>query len=152
MKAAVLGLAALGLAASGVAVVAARAGEAPTDLGQQVYSTICQGCHMAQGEGAIGAGTYPKLAGNPRMVSWQYVALTVLQGRRGMPSFGVPNTASGMGTAQAFGTVNLTDEEIAAVVNYVRTHFGNDYTRDKATARDVAELPHPGSKGSGRAG
>lgn len=152
MKAAVLGLAALGVAAAGVAMVAARAGEAPApDLGQQVYASICQGCHMAQGEGAIGAGEYPKLAGNPRLVSWQYVALTVLQGRRGMPSFGVPNTASGMGTALAFGSVNLSDEEVAAVVNYVRSHFGNDY-KDKATPKEVQALPHPGQKGSGRAG
>jgi hypothetical protein len=35
---------------------------------------------------------------------------------------------------------SLTDEQIAAVVNYVRTHFGNDF-KDPTTAKEVAELP-----------
>lgn len=149
MKAAVLGLVALGAAASGVTVLSASAAEgASDDVGQRLYATICQGCHMTQGEGAVGAGTYPALASNPRLVSWQYVALTVLQGRRGMPAFGMPHAADG---AAAFGRANLTDEEIAAVVNYVRTHFGNSY-QDKATAAEVKALPHPGQKGTGRAG
>ena len=30
----------------------------------------------------------------------------------------------------------LDDEQVAAVVNYVRTHFGNDY-RDNVSAADV---------------
>ena len=30
----------------------------------------------------------------------------------------------------------MTDDQVAAVVNYVRTHFGNDY-RDAVTAADV---------------
>ena len=33
--------------------------------GAQIYSQICQGCHMPAGEGAVGAGHYPKLAGDP---------------------------------------------------------------------------------------
>ena len=132
-----------------LAVPATRAADAPqVDLGEQVYTRICQGCHMANGEGATGAGTYPKLAGNPRLVAWQYAAITVLQGRNGMPAFGGiadvdPALLKMMGA--------LTDEQIAAVVNYVRTHFGNSY-KDKATASDIKALPHPGGKGSGRAG
>jgi len=128
---------------------AARAADAPpTDLGEQVYTRICQGCHMANGEGATGAGTYPKLAGNPRLVAWQYAAITVLQGRNGMPAFGGiadvdPSLLRMMGA--------LTDEQIAAVVNYVRTHFGNSF-KDKASASEVKALPHPGGKGAGHAG
>lgn len=126
-----------------------RAADAPTsDLGEQVYTRICQGCHMANGEGATGAGTYPKLAGNPRLVAWQYAAITVLQGRNGMPPFGGiadvdPSLLKMMGA--------LTDEQIAAVVNYVRTHFGNSF-KDKASASEVKALPHPGGKGAGHAG
>lgn len=105
----------------------------------EIYSHICQGCHMPQGQGAIGAGHYPKLAGNPRLASWQYVALTLLQGRDGMPPFGLPADQ-----VEELRTVHLSDAQIADVVNYVRSHFGNAYT-DKVSAGQVAALPHPGS-------
>jgi mono/diheme cytochrome c family protein len=42
-----------------------------------------------------------------------------------------------------FGVVHLSDAQVADVVNYVRSHFGNAY-KDRVTARDVAKLPHPG--------
>ena len=32
----------------------------------------------------------------------------------------------------------MSDEQVAAVVNYVRTKFGNNYT-DAVTAQDVAD-------------
>jgi mono/diheme cytochrome c family protein len=105
--------------------------------GMQVYQHLCQGCHMADAQGAVGAGHYPKLAGNPALLSWQYVALTVLKGKNGMPAFGAPISKS-----TEFGSITLDDAQIAAVVNYVRSHFGNQW-RDKATATEVAALPHP---------
>ena len=109
----------------------------PGGDGEDIYSHICQGCHMPQGQGASGAGHYPKLAGDPALVSWQFVALTVLGGRNGMPPFGLPPGAE----PDRFA-VQLNDAQIAAVVNYVRTHFGNHY-KEKATAAEVARLPHP---------
>jgi mono/diheme cytochrome c family protein len=106
--------------------------------GAEIYGHICQACHMPQAQGAVGAGHYPKLAGDPALVSWQYVALTVLNGKNGMPGFGV--------TPQhfefPFGAVHLSDAQVAEVVNYVRSHFGNTY-KDKVTAAQVAALPHP---------
>ena len=105
--------------------------------GEEIYSQICQGCHMPQGQGAIGAGHYPKLAGNERLASWQYAALTVLGGRDGMPPFGLPADQ-----VREIRTVHLSDAQIADVVNYVRSHFGNAY-KDKVTAGQVAQLPHP---------
>jgi mono/diheme cytochrome c family protein len=105
--------------------------------GAEIYTHICQGCHMPQGQGAIGAGHYPKLAGNPALASWQFVALTVLGGRNGMPPFGLPADR-----AQELRTVHLSDAQVADVVNYVRTHFGNTY-QDEVTASHVATLPHP---------
>ncbi|MFL6576827.1 MAG: c-type cytochrome [Povalibacter sp.] len=107
--------------------------------GENVYSTICQGCHMPGGSGAEGAGHYPKLAGNPAFVSWEYIAITVLNGRNGMPPFGLAANAG-----PRFGSAQLSDAQIAEVVNYVRTHFGNKYP-SKVTAKDVAALPHPGA-------
>ena len=106
--------------------------------GAEVYGTICQGCHMPNGQGAEGAGHYPKLAGNVNFVSWQFIALTVLNGRNGMPPFGLQGT-----DVRQLRTAQLSDAQIADVVNYVRTHFGNNYA-SKVTAKDVATLTHPG--------
>jgi mono/diheme cytochrome c family protein len=106
--------------------------------GADIYGHICQGCHMPQGQGAVGAGHYPKLAGNPALVSWQYVALIVLAGKNGMPAFGVPANQF------IFGAVHLSDAQVAEVVNYVRSHFGNK-GKGGVTADQVAALPHPGN-------
>jgi mono/diheme cytochrome c family protein len=105
--------------------------------GEDIYSRICQGCHMAHGEGAVGAGRYPKLAGDSTLASWRYVALTVLQGRNNMPAFSAP-----LQLVWDSPTLHLSDAQVADVVNYVRSHFGNNY-KERVTADDVARLPHP---------
>jgi mono/diheme cytochrome c family protein len=79
--------------------------------GEALYADICQGCHMPEGVGAVGAGAYPALARNPKLATAGYPLFLVIHGRKGMPPFG--NL--------------LTDQQVAAVVNYVRTHFGNDF-------------------------
>jgi mono/diheme cytochrome c family protein len=112
-----------------------------TTKGAEVYSHVCQGCHMPTAEGAVGAGAYPKLASNPALASWQYIAITVLNGRKAMPPFGTPPGASMRG----FRAALLTDAQVADVVNYVRSHFGNRY-KGKVTAEQVAQLPHPRSE------
>jgi len=105
--------------------------------GEDIYSHICQGCHMPHGEGAIGAGHYPKLAASAALVSWQYVALTVIGGRNGMPAFGAQSSL-----VWDAPTVHLSDAQVADVVNYVRSHFGNRY-KERVSAAQVAQLPHP---------
>jgi mono/diheme cytochrome c family protein len=106
--------------------------------GEDIYRHICQGCHMPQGEGAIGAGHYPKLAGDPALASWQYAALMVLNGRDNMPAFGAASDLVWDGP-----TVHLSDAQVADVVNYVRSHFGNRF-KDHTTEAEVAKLPHSG--------
>jgi len=88
--------------------------------GEELFSNVCQGCHMPGGTGATGAGSYPSLAGNRNLESSGYPIYVVVNGRRGMPPFGEM----------------MTDDQIAAVVNYLRTHFGNSY-EDRVTAKDV---------------
>jgi mono/diheme cytochrome c family protein len=79
--------------------------------GESLYKAICQGCHMPDGKGAQGAGAYPALAGNANLASALYPAVLVLNGRRAMPPF----------------RAMLSDEQIAEVSNYVRTHLGNNF-------------------------
>jgi mono/diheme cytochrome c family protein len=88
--------------------------------GEQLFSSVCRGCHMSDGKGATGAGTYPSLAGNRNLEAGGYPIDVVVNGRRGMPPFGSM----------------LSNDQVAAVVNYLRTHFGNSY-RDGVTADDV---------------
>jgi mono/diheme cytochrome c family protein len=114
---------------------AQSAGTPDSTNGEQIYTHICQGCHMPDGQGAVGAGYYPTFAGNPNIASAQYMALTVLFGRRNMPSF-VEGGASGN---ELWFSVALNDEQVANVVNYIRSHFGNTYT-DTLTAADVKAL------------
>jgi mono/diheme cytochrome c family protein len=114
------------------ALSAAPGGGAST--GKQVYERICQGCHMPDAKGATGAGKYPALAGDPALASRQFMALTLINGRRNMPAFSAKH-AFGFGGPGA----SLTTAEIAAVINYVRTNFGNHFT-DAITPEEVAAL------------
>ncbi len=130
---------ALALAAPGAALRADDAGilngaVLDTTDGGQIYAEICQGCHMSGAQGAIGAGHFPALAKDATLASRQYMALTVLRGRRNMPAFGA-KYAIGFGGPAA----TLTEEQIASVVNYVRSHFGNHYT-DLITAAEIRAL------------
>jgi mono/diheme cytochrome c family protein len=100
--------------------------------GQEIYEHICQGCHMPDGAGAVGAGRYPALAKNRNLASRQFMAVTLLLGRRNMPAFGAKHAIAFIGRP-----VTLSDVQIAAVINYVRTHFGNHYT-DAITAAEIA--------------
>lgn len=88
--------------------------------GAQIYQAICQGCHMVQGQGAKGAGFYPPLASNPKLAAGAYPVGVVMNGLHGMPSF----------------AGRLSDAQVAEVVNYVRTSFGNHF-EDKVSASDV---------------
>jgi len=127
MKTLSLTLCAFGLAA-GVALADQSGGEKlrpgmlATTSGQEIYQQICQGCHMPDGKGAIGAGRYPALAGDPALASPDFVALTLLTGRRNMPMFGNPVQPDAF-----FVPARLDDVQIAAVANFVRTGFGNRF-------------------------
>lgn len=88
--------------------------------GEALYANVCQACHMAKGEGAVGAGRYPALAKNQNLAASGYVLYVVLNGQKAMPPF----------------ARMMNDDQVAAVVNYVRTNFGNSYA-DPVTAADV---------------
>ncbi len=102
--------------------------------GAEIYAQICQGCHMADGRGAQGGGSYPALAGNPTLASADYTAATILFGRRNMPAFAgpVPQTTW-------FPPTWLSDAQVAAVVNHIRNGFGNQW-QDTISAEQVKAL------------
>ncbi|MGA9333848.1 MAG: cytochrome c [Rudaea sp.] len=111
--------------------------------GEQIYRHVCQGCHMPDAHGATGAGSYPALANDPHLASPQFMAAVILNGRRNMPSFLPRPDLHGF---EATVRLGLDDAQIADVVNYVRSHFGNHYD-DKLGAADVAAL-HASNKES----
>jgi len=88
---------------------------------------------MPDAKGASGAGAYPSLAANKRLVSSAYPAIIVLRGHKAMPPFGP----------------NLSDGQIADVINYLRTHFGNACT-DSITPGTVKALSEARPKPSGQ--
>src|SRR3979409_2423384 len=55
--------------------------------GEVIYRTVCQGCHMPEGQSAAGAGEYPALAKNPRLEASGYLAYIVVNGSKAMPPF-----------------------------------------------------------------
>jgi len=92
----------------------------PYQGGEAIYKGVCQGCHMPDAKGAVGAGAYPALAKDENLETASYPITVVLKGQKAMPFFGM----------------QLNDQQVADVVNYVRTHFGNKY-RDKVKPEDV---------------
>jgi mono/diheme cytochrome c family protein len=98
----------------------ARPGDYSFQGGAAVYSHVCQACHMADAKGAVGAGAYPALASNPKLAEAGYPVAVVLHGQKAMMPLG--NL--------------LTDQQVADVVNYIRTNFGNRY-KGAVSAVDV---------------
>lgn len=94
--------------------------------GEALYKGICQGCHMPDAMGAKGAGAYPALAGNKRLGAKVYPALVIVRGQKAMPEFGS----------------SFSDEQVANVVNYIRSHFGNSFA-DTATPDEVKAVRGP---------
>lgn len=98
----------------------ARGGAFMIQGGKAIYEGVCQGCHMPGATGAVGAGMYPALAGNAKLEVAGYPLGVIIHGQKAMPPLGP----------------YFSDAQIADVVNYIRTSFGNHYT-DKVTPADV---------------
>ncbi len=122
-------LTALVLCAAVVGLAACSEGEAPENespearlmaLGRQTYRRTCITCHQADGRGI--PGTYPPL----RETAWTEgdpgrLIRLVLDGMHG------PIEVKGKTYDQIMTPLGyLTDEQIAAVLTFVRQHFGNE--------------------------
>jgi cytochrome c6 len=101
-------LSTLTLAAATAALLAGPAPAAPMPDGASTFAQNCSACHQLTGKGVPGA--FPALAGNSFVQGPpDKVALTLLNGRGGMPSF----------------RNDLTDAQIASAISYVRSAWGN---------------------------
>ncbi|NBZ96028.1 MAG: cytochrome c [Proteobacteria bacterium] len=105
----------------------AQASAAPVDpkvVGKRLYSQNCVVCHQATGQGV--AGQFPPLAGS----EWvngsdkhgeNHLVLLMLHGHQG------PMTVMGGNYNNAMPQwKQLTDDQIAAVLTYIRSDWGNN--------------------------
>jgi mono/diheme cytochrome c family protein len=114
----------------------ASSGPGGPDRGAKVYGTHCASCHQRDGQGV--GQTQPALAGSAtasgdpgKLIAW------VLFGVR--PDTNRP-TRSIAAMPQFYW---LGDEDLAAVLTHVRTHFGN--TAAPITAAEVAAVRAAGA-------
>jgi mono/diheme cytochrome c family protein len=89
--------------------------------GVDLFDNVCAACHQPDAKGAVGAAAYPPLAADKKLASADFVLTALFKGLRGMPPLGDM----------------MTDGQVADVVNYVRTHFGNSYA-DAVSASQAA--------------
>lgn len=102
-----------------LAAAAFSAGSAlAVEEGPTLFAQNCAACHQAKGEGVEGA--FPPLAGNKFVQGDpKGPAYVLTHGRGGMPNF----------------SDDLDDKQIAEILTYVRTSWGN-----KATPMDAAAV------------
>lgn len=97
--------------------------------GREIFSQQCIACHQPDGKGV--PGNFPPLAGNPDLfLARDFPPRVVLFGMSGKIKVLGQEIDGAM---PPLGAV-LKDDEIAAVINYVRGAFGNDKLRPKDTA------------------
>ena len=103
----------------------------PMVLGEQVY-TNCAPCHQADGQGVVGA--FPPLTDNARVQGDpRPFAALLIDGLHG------PLEVDGVAYDEVMpGWGQLQDQELAAVMTYVRQSFGND--ADPVDADLVAQV------------
>ena len=97
--------------------------------GKQIFEGTCASCHGWSGVGVL--TSYATLTGNRAVNDSSAINLAqiVLTGER--------RTTDGTSLMPAFGAA-YSDNEIAAVANYVTARFGT--TPSRLTARDIAEI------------
>src|ERR1700744_2376606 len=101
----------------------AQTGAGSTDAGSKVYATNCAACHQAGGTGM--AGAFPPLAGHvPDLLKptdgRNYIEKVLLYGLEGAINVNGNEYAGSMPPWNA-----LSDDDIAAVLNYVSTGWDN---------------------------
>lgn len=107
--------------------------------GEQVYTQVCVTCHQANGEGMT--GVYPPLAGSDWMTKSNDTLIKIvlhgLMGQIEVKGIEYNNVMSPWGSA-------LDDEEIANVLTYVRSSWGNTGSSVKAEEVKAIRIANKG--------
>ena len=122
MKSPVYVLAAGSLALLGLSLFHnGTAAAAASPDGKAIFQAKCSGCHAANGQGS---GPFPPLAGNPQVAGADTATIIniVLNGHSGPL---VVNGKTYSGSMPAWRTV-LSNAEVASVLSYVRSSWGNN--------------------------
>ncbi|HEX6052819.1 MAG TPA: cytochrome c [Gemmatimonadaceae bacterium] len=102
--------------------------------GEQLYQR-CMTCHQANGQGS--PGVFPPLAGSEYATAAN-VAVPIRIVIRGMQGPIIVKGGKYDGLMPAYGVgIEMSDEEVAAVLTYVRQSWGN--TASAVTSQDVAK-------------
>jgi mono/diheme cytochrome c family protein len=110
----------MALAISGIVGAQLWNNDSSGGLGAKIYNEKCAGCHVNMGRGA--PDLFPPLAGDPVVTATDPLdhIRTVLFGKSGTTIGGVTYAVTMPSWAG-----QLSDEEVAAVINYERTNWGN---------------------------
>jgi mono/diheme cytochrome c family protein len=118
---------------SGTPAPGAAVASAPAAAGEQIYQQRCSSCHQPNGEGL--AGVYPPLAGSEYTTGSAAVPIrVVIHGLQGAITV-KGNEYNSLMPAYGVGIV-MSDQEVADVVTYVRSMWGN--SASAVTAAEVA--------------
>lgn len=124
--------------AAGITFVSFQQPDTPRNsvaTGKEIYEAQCMSCHMDQGQGL--EGVYPPLEKSDYLADKDRLVKVIRKGLRG------PITVNGVQYDGEMTGFELTDQETADVVNYIRTSWGN-----KHAAVKVADVPAALNKAS----
>jgi mono/diheme cytochrome c family protein len=92
--------------------------KASIERGKEVYNTNCITCHMEKGEGLEGA--FPPVAKSDYLMADKNRSIKqILEGASG------EMTVNGKTYNGEMPAIDLTDEQVSDVLNYVRNSWGN---------------------------
>ena len=99
--------------------------------GASVYATYCMSCHMDNGEGVEGA--FPSLVKTGNLNDKNKLVKIILSGMRG------PIVVKGVKYNGEMASINLSDQEVVDVINYIRNSWGNKAPLMKLTEVALAK-------------
>jgi mono/diheme cytochrome c family protein len=90
---------------------------ASMENGKSIYSTYCMSCHMDDGNGL--EGVYPSLVKTSSLADKNRLVKIITQGIRG------PIEVKGVHYDAEMAGMEMSDQDVADVINYIRNTWGN---------------------------